>query len=234
MKRADRCDGSDDNSKKYPRSKQSEPMSPHEAKQRILTLRSQKDELQEQIQEQKNQVQKQKTLYFEEQQKYQNTLVLYQEEQHKYQTTLTLYQEAQAESQSFLSLYNQEQEKSNALQIQVETVQTERDCYLNLYNEAQTQLKFERRSKAGIKSWETRRKKENEVLKREIAEMTMLLKDSLVRKEEAISHLEEFAERMDRIQHLVNAVESDSTDNPMSLLQKFRRIWQAIQEILAE
>jgi len=30
--------------------------------------------------------------------------------------------------------------------------------YLNLYNETQEQLKYERRSKASIKGWETRRK----------------------------------------------------------------------------
>jgi hypothetical protein len=64
--------------------------------------------------------------------------------------------------------------------------------------------------------------------------MTHLLRDSLERKEEAINHLEEFASRMDRIQHLVDSVEQDSTNNPVGLLQKFQRIWQAIREILAE
>lgn len=118
--------------------------------------------------------------------------------------------------------------------VQFETIQAERDQYITLYNEAQSQLKFERHSKAGIKGWETRRKRENERLKQEIGEMTVLLRDSIARKDAAIGNLEELANRMDRIQNLVDSVEATSTDTPIGLLQKFKRIWQAIQDILAE
>ncbi|MEH2180481.1 hypothetical protein [Nostoc sp.] len=42
---------------------------------------------------------------------------------------------------------------------------------MTLYNEAKAELKHERRSKANIKGWKTRKKAENEKLKREIAQM---------------------------------------------------------------
>jgi hypothetical protein len=103
-----------------------------------------------------------------------------------------------------------------------------------LYTEAQAELKQERRSKAGIKSWETRRKRENERLKQEIGEMTLLLRDSLERKDAAINNLEALADRMDRIQHLVDSVEGETTNNPVGLVQKMNRIWRAIKDILAE
>ena len=234
MRRADRRDDSHDNSVRNPRSQQSEPISYHELKTRFLTVQSQKNELQENLQEAKQKVEQTHRLYQEEQQRYHSTLTLYQEEQQKYQSTLVLYQEVQTQAQSYLTLYEQEKNRSSELQLKYETAQTERDQYLTLYNDAQSQLQFERRSKAGIKGWETRRKRENELLKQEIAEMTVLLRDSLAHKEEAIGHLEELANRMDRIQHLVDSVESNSTDNPIGLLQKFKRIWQAIQDILAE
>lgn len=52
-----------------------------------------------------------------------------------------------------------------------EAVNSEREMYLTLYNEAKAELKHERRSKANIKGWKTRKKAENEKLKREIAQM---------------------------------------------------------------
>lgn len=172
MRRGDRRDDSYDNSLNYPQSHQQEPLSYHELKSKVITLRADKTDLEQKVQ---------------------------------------------------------------TIQVQYETVLAERDQYITLYNEAQDQLKFERRSKAGIKGWETRRKRENEKLKQEIAEMMVLMRDSLAREETAISNLEEMATRMDRIQHLVDSVEDDTTDgNPISLLQKFRRIWQAVQDILAE
>jgi hypothetical protein len=106
--------------------------------------------------------------------------------------------------------------------------------YLTLYNQAKAELKYERRSKASIKGWETRRKAENERLKREIAEMVVLLHKSLASKDEAVNNLYIVAERMDRIQSLVDSVEDETTSNPMGLVQKFRRIWLAIKEILSE
>jgi hypothetical protein len=220
MRRADRRDDSYDNSVRNLQSRQPEPLSAHESKQLILTLRAQKDELLQQVKDTEQQVMQSHQLLLEEQQ--------------RYQSTLTLYQEAQTQAQSYLVLYDQEKARTSELLVQVETVQTERDQYITLYNEAQSQLKFERRSKAGIKGWETRRKRENERLKREIGEMTVLLRDSIARRDAAIGNLEELANRMDRIQNLVDSVEETATDTPMGLLQKFRRIWQTIQDILAE
>jgi hypothetical protein len=201
-------------------------------------------------------------LYQEEQQKSQTALTLYQEEQQKYQTTLTQYQEAQSQTrsyliqyeeartqatsyftqyqeaetqaQSYLGLYQAEKTRGDELMIRFESVQGERDRYLTLYNESQEDLKFERRSKAGIKGWETRRKKENQRLKQEISEMTVLLRDSFERKDAAVSNLYVLAERMDRIQQLVDSVDETSTASPMGVIQKFQRIWQTVREILAE
>ncbi|BAZ70244.1 hypothetical protein NIES4106_50350 [Fischerella sp. NIES-4106] len=84
------------------------------------------------------------------------------------------------------------------------------------------------------KGWETRRKAENERLKREIAQMVVLLRESLVSKDEAINNLYVVAERMDRIQSLVDSVEDETISNTVGLIQKFRRIWLAIKEILSE
>ncbi|MBD2101622.1 hypothetical protein [Leptolyngbya sp. FACHB-261] len=248
MRRSDRHDDSHDNSVNNPQSRRLEPTSPQESKQLLMTLRAQKNELQEKIKEteqkaeqnhqlylqEQEQSQTTLTLYQEEQQRYQSTLTLYQEEQQRYQSTLTLYQEAQTQAQSYLTLYDQEKVYRSELLVKLETTQTERDQYFNLYNESQTQLKFERRSKAGIKGWETRRKRENERLKQEIGEMTVLLRDSISRRDVAINNLEELANRMDRIQNLVDSVEGSTADSPIGLVQKFKRIWQAIQDILAE
>ncbi|MBE9102329.1 hypothetical protein [Vacuolonema iberomarrocanum] len=220
MKRADRRDESFDNSIHHPRSQQFEPLSYHELKTSLMTVRGQKDELQQRVQETEKQVEQTQQLYLEEQQ--------------KYQTTLVLYQDVQSQSQSYLTFYNEEKTRSNELLVKYEQAQVETQHYLALYNEAQTQLKFERRSKAGIKGWETRRKRENERLKQEIGEMAILLRDSLVRKDEAIDNLEALAERMDRIQSLVDSVGGESTDNPASFVQKVARIWQTIKDILAE
>ncbi|MBD2067348.1 hypothetical protein H6F93_07365 [Leptolyngbya sp. FACHB-671] len=248
MRRADRHNSSDDNSSRNPHSRQPEPASYHELKSSLMTARAQRDEWQQRARDTEEQVEQnhhlyleaqQKhqsalTLYQEEQQKHQTTFTLYQDEQQKYQTTFTLYQEAQTQAESYLTLYSQEKASSSELLIKFETAQIERDHYLTLYNEAQTQLKFERRSKAGIKSWETRRKRENERLKQEIGEMAVLLRDSLERKDEAVDNLYALASRMDRIQQLVDSVEDESSNNPLGLVQKFKRIWQAVKDILAE
>lgn len=234
MRRADRHDENDDNAVRHPHQRQQEPVYPREARQLVMTLRAQKSELLSKVETTEHQAQQNHQLYLVEQERYQNTLTLYQEEKQRYQSTLTLYQESQAQAHSYLSLYNQEKTLSNELSVKLETLQGERDKYITLYNEAQSQLKFERRSKAGIKGWETRRKRENERLKQEIGEMTGLLHDSISRRDAAITNLEELATRMDRIQNLVDSVDDDSTDTPVGVLQKFRRIWQAIQDILAE
>jgi ubiquitin len=149
---------------------------------------------------------------------------------HNYQ----IYLDEQKNYQQALHRYNEEKARATELLAQYEEIKSERDNYLTLYNEAQTQLKFERRSKAGIKGWETRRKSENERLKREIGEMVVLLHESLASKDDAINNLYVVAKRMDRIQSLVDSVEEETTGNPVGLVQKFKRIWLAIKEILSE
>lgn len=276
MKRADRRSGSDDNEINYPQSRQSEPLSYHEVKQRLTIEKAERTKWQELAEAKQQEFEQTHHLYLEEQQKYQSALTLYQEVQENYQKTRTqyeevqtqarsylvqfeeaeakatsyytkyqeadaqaqsnfvLYEEAQTQFQSYLTLYQTEKARGDELVVQCEQIQAQRDRYLALYNESQEELKFERRSKAGIKGWETRRKKENQRLKQEIAEMTILLKDSLDRKEEAIENLYVVAERMDRIQQLVNSVDEDTSTNPAGMLQKLQRIWQAVKEILAE
>lgn len=144
------------------------------------------------------------------------------------------YLDEQKNYQQALSRYNEEKARTTELLTKYEEVKSERDNYIILYNDAQTQLKFERRSKASIKGWETRRKAENERLKREIAEMVVLLRESMASKDEAINNLYVVAERMDRIQSLVDSVEEETTGNPVGLVQKFKRIWLAIKDILSE
>jgi hypothetical protein len=142
--------------------------------------------------------------------------------------------EAKQETEEKATLYLQVQTRNNELQFQYNEAVAETTRYMTLYQETLNELQFERRSKAGIKGWETRRKRENERLKQEIGEMAVLLRDSIERKDEAISHLDELAERMDRIQNLVDSVEGDSASNPVGLFQKLQRVWRAIKEILEE
>ncbi|NJR51914.1 MAG: hypothetical protein HC780_22390 [Leptolyngbyaceae cyanobacterium CSU_1_3] len=262
MRRGDRKSESDDNAINHPRSQRAEPISYHEQKQLLINERAKRDELQKLVAEKEQQAEQTHHLYLEEQQKYQKTLTLYQEVQGKYQTALvqsqevqsqarsyliqfeeaqtqarsyfTLHQEAQTQAQSYLTMYEAEKTRGNELTIKFEEVQGQRDRYLTLYNESQDQLSFERRSKAGIKGWETRRKRENERLKQEISEMTILLRDSLEHKDEAVNSLYVVAERMDRIQRLVDSVDGDTTTSPIGMVQKLQRIWQAVKEILAE
>ena len=175
------------------------------------------------------------TLYKEEQQRRQSVIFEFKEVQTQSQSYLTLYQEAQIQSQSYLTMYEGEKIKGDELTIKFEEVVGSRDRYLTLYNESQLQLKTERKSKAGIKGWETRRKKENEKLKREISEMASILRDSMERKDEAFNSLYAVAERMDRIQQMVELVDDDTTaTNPIGMMKKLQRMWQAIKEVLAE
>jgi len=262
MRRADRRSESDDNAINHPPPRRPESTPSHELKQLLSTARVQRDEWQEKAREKEQQVEQTHHLYLEEQQKSQTAQTLYLEEQQKYQAALTqyqeaqsqtrsyliqyqeaqtqatsyftLYQEAQSQEQSYLSLYEAEKMRGDELVITFEAVQGERDHYLTLYTESQEQLKFERRSKAGVKGWETRRKRENQQLKQEIAEMAILLRDSFERQDSAISNLSVLAERMDRIQQLVDSVDETSTTTPIGMIQKFQRIWQTVREILAE
>ena len=144
---------------------------------------------------------------------------LYLKEQQQYQQTLCLYQEEKVKADAWLTKY--------------EEADNQRKQYLTLYNNAKEELRYERRSKASIKGWETRRKRDNKRLKLEIFEMTVMLRESLARKDEAVSNLYILAERMDRIQGLVDSVE-ESTNTPINLLQKLKRVWHAIKDILEE
>lgn len=234
MRRADRRDSNHDNAIHHPRGKRQEPVHPRELQKQLITVRAQRDEAKAQILEKEQLADKNYQLYLEEQQQHQSAITLYQDGQRRYQETLAQYEDTKAEVQTYLTLYDQEKAHRQDLQIKYEAACAESQHYLTLYNDTQVQLKLERRSKAGIKGWETRRKRENERLKQEITEMTLLLRDSLARKESAINNLDELAKRMDRIQNLVNIVDDSCSENPVNLIQKFRRIWQAIQEILSE
>jgi len=249
MRRADRRDDSYDHSMKHPKSHQPEPSSSHELKQLLMTTRSQRDDAQKKASEQEQRARENHQLYLEQQQKHQTAIALYHQEQQN-------HQQAKTEVQSYLALYRQEKYNNQTLQVQYETVVTERDHYLTLYQQVETvvterdhyltryqqveaELKLERRSKAGIKGWETRRKRENEQLKQEIGEMAVLLRDSLARKDEAINNLDAMAERMDRIQHWVDLLDEEQIQeklpkNPLGLFKKLLRIWWAIKNILAE
>jgi chromosome segregation ATPase len=187
-------------------------------------------------------------LYLEEHQKLQEASTHLVHIQHSFQASQSeiskwqkcamenhqLYLEEHQKHQQSLCLYNQE--KLRAIELLAKYDEANAQCmqYLTLYNEAQTQLKYERRSKASIKGWETRRKSENQKLKQEISEMTVLLRESLERKDEAVDNLYILAERMDRIQQLVDSVEEESSSTPIGFLQKLKRIWRSIKNILDE
>ena len=237
MRRSDRRDSNDDNEINHLRSRREEPSSPHELKQINRTLRSRLDETlteRDQLKQNVQENQEAATQLVHVQQEFQTFQLeaytwkesashnqqLYLSEKNNYQQTLTLYNEERTTATELLAKYNE--------------VDAERSKYLSLYNEAQSELKFERKSKAGIKGWETRRKRENQLLKQEIAEMTLLVRESLVRKEEAVDNLYALADRMDRIQKIVDSVEEGTSSSPVGLLQKLKRVWLAVKEILGE
>ncbi|MBU7587466.1 MAG: hypothetical protein KAF91_32345, partial [Nostoc sp. TH1S01] len=172
-------------------------------------------------------------------------LVQVQQEIQTYQVKFTELEESVAQNyqlyigeqqnhQQALCFYNEEKAKASELLSKYEEANSQKERYLALYNETKAELKYERRSKASIKGWETRRKAENERLKREIADMVVLLRESMASKDEAVNNLYVVAERLDRIQSLVDSVEEETTNNPVGLVQKFKRIWLAIKEILSE
>lgn len=227
MRRADRQDSNYDNSVKYPRSQIREPMPLRELQELLQNVRSQRDEWKQVAQE--NEAKTTELVQF--QQELQSEIVEWKE---RNEQNHRLYCEEQQKHQQTLILYENEKTKSNELLGKYEEADALREKYLTLYSETQRQLKHERRSKAGIKSWETRRKRENERLKQEISEMMLTLKDSLERKDEAINNLYVVAERMDRIQQLVDSVEEEPSSTPIALLDKLKRIWIAVREILAE
>lgn len=230
MRRADRRDSNYDNAVNHPRSRQKEPTSVHELKQLLMTARANWNEWEQKAKE----YQEAASQLTQVQQEIQAYQVEVNELNERVAQNYQLYLDEQQNYQQTLCLYNEEKARATELLAKYEVASSERDNYLTLYNEAQAQLKYERRSKASIKGWETRRKAENERLKREIAEMVVLLRESLASKDEAINNLYVVAERMDRIQSLIDSVEEETTSNSVGLIQKFRRIWLAIKEILSE
>lgn len=230
MRRADRRDSNDDNEINHPRSRREEPSSPHELKQLLGNARAQRDEWQQRAKAN----QEAATQIVHVQQEFQT----FQLEAYKWKESASqnqqLYLSEKNNYQQTLTLYNEERTKATELLAKYNEVDAERSKYLSLYNEAQSELKLERKSKAGIKGWETRRKRENQLLKQEIAEMTLLVRESLVRKDEAVDNLYALADRMDRIQKLVDSVEEGTSSSPVGLLQKLKRVWLAVKEILGE
>lgn len=53
MRRSDRRDSNDDNAINHPRSRQKDPISPHELKQLLMTVRAQRDEWQQKLKKMK-------------------------------------------------------------------------------------------------------------------------------------------------------------------------------------
>lgn len=217
-----------------PRPKQKEPIRYDELRQQRDNARADRYLLQQetaQLRQEKEAISSNLTQIHQELQSSQ--LQVYEWEERATQNHRLFLDEQQKYEQTF-SLYNAEKTRAIELLAKYEEADVQRNQYLTLYNETQELLKFERRSKAGIKGWETRRKAENERLKQEIGEMVVLLRESLVRKDEAVNNLYILAERMDKIQQLVDSAEDEVPSTPVSLLLKFRRIWLAIREILAE
>ncbi|MBE9159826.1 hypothetical protein IQ265_23755 [Nodosilinea sp. LEGE 06152] len=234
MRRNDRRTTSDDNANRHPHARQAEPTSSRELRQLLANVRSQRDEAKDQIVEKARQLEESQTLYQKQSEKLQSTIVLYEEQEQKLQSTIVLFRESQEQASSYLALYTEEQARSSELEVKYNEAQQESQNYLALYKQIEQELKTERRSKAGIKGWETRRKRENERLKQEIGDMAIVLRESLTKKDQAIKSLEDVAARMDRIQRLVDSVDDETASNPVGMLQKFQRIWVAVREILAE
>ena len=110
------------------------------------------------------------------------------------------------EFQNTLFLYNEEKSKSAELLAKYIDADAQQAKYLDLYSESQLKLKEARKTIAGLRGWSTRRKKENEKLKQDISEMVVRLRDSFIREDEAIRNLYGLADRMDKIQKVLDPV----------------------------
>lgn len=121
--------------------------------------------------------------------------------------TLKIQQEIeQQEFQNTIFIYKEEKSKATELLAKYIEADTQQVKYLALYNESQLQLKEARKTIAGLRGWSTRRKKENEKLKQDISEMVVRLRDSFIREDEAIRNLYGLADRMDKIQKVLDPV----------------------------
>ncbi len=209
MRRADRRDSDFDNELNHPRSKQPEPIPYQELRNRWLVTKSELASVTKERDDWKQKVETQGDITFQ-----------LLEVQKQYQTTFELYNQEKTRSEELLNQY----QEVNDLQLK----------YLAQCQELQSELKYERRSKASIKGWETRRKTENERLKQQIGDMVVLLRESLERKEESINYLYLIGDRMDRIQRLMDSVDQDQNRDPVELLEKLMRVWLTVQKVLAE
>lgn len=241
MRRGDRRDANDDNARRNIIIPQEEPTSDETLHERVLKARSElastkfdRDKIQSELEEKNQSLAEISTELVHVQQSFQASQMEIDTWKEKSNQNHQLYLEEQRKYQQTLVLYDQEKATSNEWLAKYEAVEAQATKYLDLYSKAQEELKYERRSKAGIKGWETRRKQENQRLKQAIGEMTVLVRESLSRKDEALENLSLFADRMDKIQTLVNSIEGESPDNPIGLLQKFKRIWISIKDILSE
>jgi hypothetical protein len=220
MRRADRRDSNSDNELNNLRPQQQEPITYAEMRQQRDNARADRYLLQQEKVQLQQQIQTSQLTFDEWREHETQQQKIFLGVQQKYQQTLVLY--------------NQEKAKTVELFAKYEAVDAQRVQYLTLYNEAQTQLKSEKSSKASIKGWETRRKRENERLKQQIRDMVLLLRESLERKEESINHLYLIGDRMDRIQYLMASAELESNQDPVGHLEKLMRVWLLVQKILAE
>jgi hypothetical protein len=220
MRRADRRDSNSDNEHNNPRSRQPEPLSYHELKQQRDNARADRSLLQQEKVQLQQKLQTSQLAVNESEQRATQNHQLYLGEQQKYQQTLCLY--------------NAEKARATELLIKYEEADAQRTQYLTLYNEAQELLKYERRSKAGIKSWETRRKQENERLKQQIGDMVVLLRESLERQQDSVNYIYIVGDRLERIQRLMDLAEQDASKDPAKLLKKLMQVWLLVQKILAE
>jgi chromosome segregation ATPase len=124
----------------------------------------------------------------------------------------TLKDQREVESKEFqntLFLYNEEKSKSAELLLKYIDANAQQAKYLDLYTESQVKLKEARKTIAGLRGWSTRRKKENDNLKQKISGMVVQLRDSYIREDEAIQNLYGLAERMDKIQKILDPVNEE-------------------------
>jgi chromosome segregation ATPase len=112
----------------------------------------------------------------------------------------------QQEFQNTLFLYNEEKSKATEFFTKYIEADAQQVKYFALYSESQLQLKEARKTIAGLRGWSTRRKKENENLKQEISGMVVQLRESYTREDEAIKNLYGLADRMDKIQKILDPV----------------------------
>jgi hypothetical protein len=180
-----------------------EPPSPHDTTQTIATIRSQRNDFETKLKE--------------EQKRLQETV-----------TQLTYIQQEFQTSQSEVDTWKERTTQNHQLYL---TEQQKYQQTLCLYNETQSQLlKYERESKAGIERWETQLKLENQKLKQEIGEMTILLSQSLQRKDEAVNTLYALAKDMEQNQQLVDSLRSQRDD----LQFKFNQEQKCLQETVTK